>query len=138
MFRQPSPTCRTAFSAQHLRPSGVLSCWSDGLELTTGFYPESNEQHTVLGVYLKCTCSCVTSASSALGVLNDYALYKSTHSLTHSPRQRVTSSGFTSRKTKKISQFGDALRSQSFEHGTEETKPNAIKRTTQKEKSDLC
>jgi len=24
------------------------------------------------------------SASSALGVLNDYALYKSTHSLTHS------------------------------------------------------
>jgi len=28
------------------------------------------------------TCSRVTSASSALGVLNDYALYKSTHSLT--------------------------------------------------------
>jgi len=26
----------------------------------------------------------VTSASSALGVLNDYALYKSTHALTHS------------------------------------------------------
>ena len=40
---------------------------------------------TVLGVYLKRTCSRVTSASSALGVLNDYALYKSTHSLTHSP-----------------------------------------------------
>ena len=38
---------------------------------------------TVLGVYLKRTCSRVTSASSALGVLNDYALYKSTHSLTH-------------------------------------------------------
>ena len=37
---------------------------------------------TVLGVYLKRTCSRVTSASSALGVLNDYALYKSTHSLT--------------------------------------------------------
>jgi len=36
----------------------------------------------VLGVYLKRTCSRVTSASSALGVLNDYALYKSTHSLT--------------------------------------------------------
>ena len=33
---------------------------------------------TVLGVYLKRTCSRVTSASSALGVLNDYALYKST------------------------------------------------------------
>ena len=37
---------------------------------------------TVLGVYSKRTCSRVTSASSALGVLNDYALYKSTHSLT--------------------------------------------------------
>jgi len=34
-----------------------------------------------LGVYLKRTCSRVTSASSALGFLNDYALYKSTHSL---------------------------------------------------------
>ena len=44
-FRQPSPTCRTAFLAQHLRPSGVLSCWPDGLELTPGFYPGSNEQH---------------------------------------------------------------------------------------------
>jgi len=31
---------------------------------------------TVLGVYLKRTCSRVTSASGALGVLNDYALYK--------------------------------------------------------------
>ena len=40
--------------------------------------------HTVLGVYLKRTCSRVTSAFSALGVLNDYALYKSTHSLTYS------------------------------------------------------
>ena len=37
---------------------------------------------TVLGVYLKRTCSHITSASSALGVLNDYVLYKSTHSLT--------------------------------------------------------
>ena len=36
---------------------------------------------TVLGVYLKRTCSRVTSATSALGILNDYALYKSTHSL---------------------------------------------------------
>ena len=36
-----------AFSAQHLslRPSGVFSCWPDGLELTPGFYPGSNEQH---------------------------------------------------------------------------------------------
>jgi len=39
---------------------------------------------TVLGIYLKRTCSRDTSASSALGVLNDYVLYKSTHSLTHS------------------------------------------------------
>ena len=39
---------------------------------------------TVLGVYLKRTCSRVTNASSALGVLNDYALSKSTHSLTQS------------------------------------------------------
>jgi len=44
-FRQPSPTCRTAFPAQHLWPSGVLGCWPDGLELTHGFYPGSNEQH---------------------------------------------------------------------------------------------
>jgi len=35
-------------------------------------------------VYLKRTCSRVTSACSALWVLNDYALCKSTHSLTHS------------------------------------------------------
>jgi len=39
---------------------------------------------TVLGVYLKRACWRVTSASSVLAVLNDYALYKSTHSLTHS------------------------------------------------------
>ena len=44
-FRQPSPTCRTAFPAQHLRLSGVLSRWPDGLELTAGLYPGSNEQH---------------------------------------------------------------------------------------------
>jgi len=41
---------------------------------------------TVLGVYFKkSTCSRVTSASSALGVLSDYALYKSTHSLKWHP-----------------------------------------------------
>ena len=43
---------------------------------------------TVLCIYLKRTCSRVTSASSALGVRNDYALYKSTHSLTHSLTDR--------------------------------------------------
>ena len=39
---------------------------------------------TVLGVDLKRTCSRVTSASSALGVINDYAPHKSAHSLSHS------------------------------------------------------
>jgi len=34
-----------AFPAQHLRPSGVLGCWPDGLELALGFYPVSSEQH---------------------------------------------------------------------------------------------
>ena len=69
-FRQLSPTCRTAFPAEHLRQSGVLSCWPDGLELTPGFYPVFGIQRaakTVLGVYLERTCSCDTSASSALG-----------------------------------------------------------------------
>jgi len=88
-LRQPSPTCRTAFPAQHLRPLGVLSCWPDGLEHTPGFYPFGIQRaaQTVLGVYLKRTCWRFTGASSALGVLNDYALYKSTHLihlLTHS------------------------------------------------------
>ena len=49
-FRQPSSTCRTTFPAQHLRPSGVLSCWPDGLELTPGFNPGSNEQHRLFQV----------------------------------------------------------------------------------------
>jgi len=40
---------------------------------------------------LKRTCSRVTSASSASGVLNGYALYKSTHSLTHSLTHRSKS-----------------------------------------------
>ena len=39
---------------------------------------------TVLGVYLKRTCSRDTSAPSALGVLDDCVLYKSTHSIIHS------------------------------------------------------
>jgi len=57
----------------------------DGLELTPGFYPGSNEQHRLfLGVNLKRTCSRIINASSALEVLNDYALYKSTRSLTTS------------------------------------------------------
>ena len=39
---------------------------------------------SVSGVYLKRTCSRVTSASSALGVLNDYALGTYTNPRTHS------------------------------------------------------
>jgi len=77
------PSCRTAFLAQHLRPSGVLNCWPDDLELTPGFRDPTSSTDCV-GVYLKRTCSRVTSASSPLGVLNDYALHKSTHLLTHS------------------------------------------------------
>ena len=42
------------------------------------------ETQTFLGIYLKRICSGVASASSALGVLSDYALYKSTYSLIHS------------------------------------------------------
>ena len=44
----------------------------------------SRAAQTVLGVYLKRTSSRDTSASSALGVPNEYAQYKSTHTLTHS------------------------------------------------------
>jgi len=81
----PTCTCRTAFPAQHLRPSGILGCWArwpgTHSRILSGI---QRAARTVLGVYLKRTCSRVTSASSALGVLNDYTLYKSTHSLTHS------------------------------------------------------
>ena len=41
---------------------------------------------TVLGVYLKRTCSRVTGASSALEVVNDNALYPHTHPLTENDR----------------------------------------------------
>ena len=81
---RPSPTCRTAFPAQHLRTAverfQLLARWpGTHSRILCGI---QRAAQTVLGVYLKRTCSRVTSASSALGVLNDYALYKSTHSLT--------------------------------------------------------
>jgi len=44
-LRSAKVPCRTAFLAQHLWPSGVLSCWLDGLELTPRFYLGSDEQH---------------------------------------------------------------------------------------------
>ena len=49
------------------------------------FIWDSTNSTTVLGVYLKRTCSRVTSVSSALAVLNDYAPYTNprTHSLTN-------------------------------------------------------
>jgi len=70
----------------------------------SGFYSGSNEQHRLyLGVYLKRTCSRVTSASSALGVLNDYALCKSTHSLTQSVSQSCLLVSCSTRKDNKES-----------------------------------
>ena len=44
-------------------------------------FVQRDPAQTVLGVYLTRTCSHFTSASSALAVLNDCALCKSTHSL---------------------------------------------------------
>ena len=80
-FRQPSPTCRTAFPAQHLRPFSVAgpAAWNS----LPDFFRYTTSSTDCFWRLLKRTCSRVTSASSALGVLNNYALYKSTHSLTH-------------------------------------------------------
>ena len=57
------------------------------------FIPGFNKQHRLfLGIYLKRTYSHAISASSALGILNDYALYNHalthSHSLTHSQHTR--------------------------------------------------
>jgi len=72
-------------TAQHLWPSGVLSCWPDGLELSPGFYPGSNESTDSLGVYLKHTCSSDTSAFSTTGVLTImHYINPRTHSLNRS------------------------------------------------------
>ena len=59
--------------------SQLLARWPGTLSLILSGIQRAAQ--TVLGVYLKRSCSRITSASSALGVLNDYALYKSTHSL---------------------------------------------------------
>ena len=59
--------------------SQLLAQWSGTVsQILSGIHQAAQ---TVLGVYLKRTCSRVTGASSAFGVLNDYALYNST--LTH-------------------------------------------------------
>ena len=77
-----------AFPARHLRPSGILSCWpGTHSQILSGI---QRAAQTVLGIYLKRTCSRITSASSVLGVLNNYALYKSMHSLTDSLTDNYT------------------------------------------------
>ena len=50
------------------------------------FIPDPTSSTDCFRRLLKRTCSRVTSASRALGVINDYALYKSTHSLTQAHR----------------------------------------------------
>ena len=45
VYTMQSSRRSSARPAQHLRPSGVLGCWPDGLELTPRFYPGSNAQH---------------------------------------------------------------------------------------------
>ena len=52
--------------------SRLLARWPGTLSrILSGIQPAAQ---TVLGVYLKRTCLRVTTGSSALGVLNDYAL----------------------------------------------------------------
>jgi len=81
----PPPQFRPpAFPAQHLRAVGrsqLLARWPGTLSRILSAIQRAAE--TVLGLYLKSTCSRDTSASSAFLVLDDYALYKSTHALTH-------------------------------------------------------
>jgi len=49
-----TPTCRRLLIVGlYLRPSGVLSCWPNGLQLTPGFYPRSNDQHRLFRRLLK-------------------------------------------------------------------------------------
>jgi len=61
-----------------VRRSQLLARWPGTLSrILSGI---QRAAQTVLGVYLKRTCLRITSASSALGILNNYALYKSTHS----------------------------------------------------------
>ena len=80
------PYCVSGSTLTAVGRSQLLARWPGTLcRVSSGIQRASQ---TVLGVYLKRTCSRVTSASSALGVLNHYALYKSTHSLT--PRGYAT------------------------------------------------
>ena len=72
----------TTNKCQHLRPSGVLRWPGTHSRILSGI---QRATQTVLGVYLKRTCSRVTSASSATAVLNDGRLCTiQIHTLTHS------------------------------------------------------
>jgi len=71
-FRQPSPTCYTAFSFNVYGPHA----FSVADPMAWNSLPDFIWDPT------SSTCSRVTSASSAFGVLNDYALYKSIHLVT--------------------------------------------------------
>jgi len=90
-FRQPS-SCRlyrvsgSTFTA--VGCSWLLARWPGTHSIPDFFYPSGIQRaaQTVLGVYVKRTCPRVTSASIELGVVNDYALYRSTHSLTRRNR----------------------------------------------------
>jgi len=44
----------------HFRSSGVLSCWFNGLELSPGFYPGSNEQHKLFQASTQNVLVCMT------------------------------------------------------------------------------
>ena len=74
--------CSTSLPAQHLRPSGLFSCWPHSLELSPGFHPGPDHQWSLSDVCLKRTCSLDTSAFSALEVLDDNRAYKFTYLLT--------------------------------------------------------
>jgi len=78
---KPSPlgNCVSSSTLTAVRRSQLLARWpGTHSQILSGL---QRAAQTVLGIYLKHTCSRDTSASSALGVLIDYVLYKSTHSL---------------------------------------------------------
>jgi len=85
--RHPLAVCRVCGSTlTAVGRSQLLVRWPGTRSRTLSCIPRAAQ--TVSGVYLKRTCSRDTSAPSALEVLNDYALYKSKHSLTQA-RQRA-------------------------------------------------
>jgi len=73
-----SPNCTTLLS-QHFRSSGLLCCWSDGLELTTGQPPQPGAQQQDLKTIAENEpiSSLPLITHSAVEMLQDSALYKS-------------------------------------------------------------